>query len=179
MLGRRIRLFRTRKGLKQKELGELVGFKGKTSDVRIAQYENEARTPKEELIEQLADIFDVTPKAITVPDIDTYIGVMHTFFALEDVYGFQISTDNKGRPCLTLGEGNHAFGQLSQMLETWLNQYSKLKQGDLSKDEYDDWRYNFPNIKPTASFVRNIISDNLDAELQKALDKEMRNRGLL
>ena len=41
MLGKRIRLFRTRKGLKQKELGEMVGFMGKTSDVRIAQYETE------------------------------------------------------------------------------------------------------------------------------------------
>lgn len=46
MLGKRIRLFRSRKGLKQKELGEMVGFMGKTSDVRIAQYETEARTPK-------------------------------------------------------------------------------------------------------------------------------------
>lgn len=33
MLGKRIRLFRSRKGLKQKELGEMVGFMGKTSDV--------------------------------------------------------------------------------------------------------------------------------------------------
>ena len=179
MLGRRIRLFRNRKGLKQKELGEIVGFKGKTSDVRIAQYENEARTPKEELIEQLADIFDVTPKAITVPDIDTYLGLMHTFFALEDEYGFQITTDNNGRPCVTLDEEHQAYDQIAPMFLTWLNQYSKFKQGKLSKDEYDHWRYNFPNIKPTASYVRNIISDELDAELQKALDEEMRSRGLL
>ena len=68
MLGKRIRLFRSRKGLKQKELGEMVGFMGKTSDVRIAQYETEARTPKDDLIKQLADIFGVTTRAITVPN---------------------------------------------------------------------------------------------------------------
>ena len=44
--GKRIKFFRNRKGMKQKELGELLGFLGKTSDVRVAQYETEARTPK-------------------------------------------------------------------------------------------------------------------------------------
>ena len=142
------------KGLKQKELGEMVGFMGKTSDVRIAQYETEARTPKDDLIKQLADIFGVTPRAITVPNIDSYLGLMHTFFALEDEYGFKISTD-------------------------WLTQYSKLKQGELSQDEYDNWRYNYPNIEPTTGFVRNAISDDLDAELQDALSEEMKKSGLL
>ena len=37
--GKRIKFFRNRKGMKQKELGELLGFLGKTSDVRVAQYE--------------------------------------------------------------------------------------------------------------------------------------------
>ena len=39
--GKRIKFFRNRKGMKQKELGELLGFLGKTSDVRVAQYETE------------------------------------------------------------------------------------------------------------------------------------------
>ena len=167
MLGKRIRLFRSRKGLKQKELGEMLGFMGKTSDVRIAQYETEARTPKDDLIKQLADIFGVTTRAITVPNIDSYLGLMHTFFALEDEYGFQISTDKDGRPCITLDEF------------AWLSQYSKLKQGEISEDEYDNWRYNFPNIEPTAGYVKNAISDKLDAELQDALSEEMKKRGLL
>ena len=150
MLGKRIRLFRSRKGLKQKELGEMVGFMGKTSDVRIAQYETEARTPKDDLIKQLADIFGVTTRAITVPNIDSYLGLMHTFFALEDEYGFQISTDKDGRPCITLDE-----------------------------NEYDNWRYNYPNIEPTTGYVKNAISDKLDAELQDTLSEEMKKRGLL
>ena len=41
--GKRIKFFRNRKGMKQKELGELLGFLGKTSDVRVAQYETEAK----------------------------------------------------------------------------------------------------------------------------------------
>ena len=41
-IGQRIRFFRNRKGMTQKYLGEFLGFVGKTSDVRMAQYESEA-----------------------------------------------------------------------------------------------------------------------------------------
>ena len=62
--GKRIKFFRNRKGMKQKELGELLGFLGKTSDVRVAQYETEARTPKADLVKEMAQIFGVSPRAI-------------------------------------------------------------------------------------------------------------------
>ena len=55
--GKRIRFFRTKIGLTQKQLGEKLGFTGRTSDVRMAQYESEARSPKQDLINQLAQIF--------------------------------------------------------------------------------------------------------------------------
>ena len=104
---------------------------------------------------------------------------MHTFFALEDEYGFKISTDKNGLPCITLDEKHQAYDQIAPMLFAWLTQYSKLKQGELSQDEYDNWRYNYPNIEPTTGFVRNAISDDLDAELQDALSEEMKKSGLL
>ena len=53
-IGNRIRFFRKRKGMKQKELGEALGFTLKTSEVRMTQYESEARTPKEDMIRQMA-----------------------------------------------------------------------------------------------------------------------------
>ena len=45
-IGQRIKYFRNRIGMTQKQLGEQLGIKGKTSDVRMAQYESEARVPK-------------------------------------------------------------------------------------------------------------------------------------
>ena len=89
--GKRLRFFRTRKGLTQKQVGEAAGFKGNTSEVRMAQYETEARTPKEPLIQQLSEMYGVSPRAIKVPDIDSELGLMHTLFALEDMYGFRIA----------------------------------------------------------------------------------------
>lgn len=89
-IGQRIKFFRNRKGMTQKQLGEQLGFKGKTSDVRMAQYESEARVPKIDLVKQMSQIFDVNTHALTVPDIDTHIGLMHTLFALKDMYGLKV-----------------------------------------------------------------------------------------
>ena len=38
----------------QKQLGEILGFLGKTSDVRMAQYESGIRTPKQDLVKEMA-----------------------------------------------------------------------------------------------------------------------------
>ena len=51
-IGQRIKFFRNRKGMTQKQLGEILGFLGKTSDVRMAQYESEARVPKIDLVKR-------------------------------------------------------------------------------------------------------------------------------
>ena len=66
----------------QKQLGEQLGFKEKTSDVRMAQYESEARVPKIDLVKQMSQIFDINTHALTVPDIDTHIGPIAIFVCL-------------------------------------------------------------------------------------------------
>ena len=39
--------------------------------MRIAQYEKEARVPKDDLVNHMASLLDVSPMAIKVPDIET------------------------------------------------------------------------------------------------------------
>ena len=143
--GKRIRLFRTRKGLFQKQLGEMLGFMGKTSDVRIAQYENEARTPKDDLIKEMASIFDVNPRAITVPDIDSYVGLMHTFFALEDMYGIRIG-ELDGELCLRLNKNTKEYLRLLEMFQAWRTVAIKAESGEITSEEYDEWRYKYPEL---------------------------------
>lgn len=83
----RIRFFRNLRGMTQKYLGHVVGFPEKTADIRMAHYESGPRTPKADLTNTLA----VSPQALTVPDNDSYIGLMHTLFTLEDLYGLKIT----------------------------------------------------------------------------------------
>ena len=85
-IGERIHYFRNLRGMTQKYLGMAIGFPEKSADIRMAQYESGTRSPKEEITEKLAQALDVSPKALDVPDIDSYVGLMHTLFALEDIY---------------------------------------------------------------------------------------------
>ncbi len=89
-MGERIRYFRKLRKLKLKELGLQLGFPEKSADVRMAQYESETRTPKAELTAALAHALDVSSQALTVPDIDSDLGLMHTLFALEETCGLRV-----------------------------------------------------------------------------------------
>ena len=169
-IGQRIKYFRNRIGMTQKQLGEQLGFKGKTSDVRMAQYESEARVPKIDLVKEMAQIFDVDARAITVPDIDTYVGLMHTLFALEDIYGLKVKNVD-GQPHLCLDSSISAPGSsVDEMLRAWMEQADKLENGEISKEEYDEWRYKYPEpdtYQKRAKVPSQELSDYFVQELSK------------
>ena len=120
-IGERIRFFRNLCGMTQKYLGQVVGFPEKTADIRMAQYESGSRTPKADLTNKLAEVFDISPQALSVPDIDSYIGLMHTLFTLEDRYGLTIiKTENGVSMYADPRKGTDAT-ELSEMLNAWLN----------------------------------------------------------
>ena len=113
----------------QKYLGQVVGFPEKTADIRMAQYESGSRTPKTDLTNKLAEVFDISPQALSVPDIDSYNGLMHTLFVLEDLYGLKI-TELDGEVCLHLDKGMGAnYITMFEMFTAWKEQAEKLKNG--------------------------------------------------
>jgi len=173
-IGQRIKFFRNRKGMTQKQLGETLGFLGKTSDVRMAQYESETRVPKSDLVKEMAHIFDVSTHALTVPDIDTYIGLMHTLFALEDMYSLKIS-EVDGEICLRLDKSTDTDTSLHKMFQAWQQEAAKLENGDITKEEYDQWRYRYPKLDTTQRWAKvpsQELSDYLVQSFQDKLDKE-------
>ena len=144
-IGKRIKFFRNRKGMTQKQMGEMLGFLGRTSDVRMAQYESEARVPKYDLVKEMAHILNVSPHAITVPNIDSYIGLLHTLFALEDMYGLKIG-EIDGEICLRLDKSADVYISMFEMLRAWRDKAASLEREEITKEEYDQWRYNYPEL---------------------------------
>lgn len=143
-IGERIRFFRNLKGMTQKHLGIQVGFPEKTADIRMAQYESGSRTPKADLVKNLADVLDVSPLALSVPDIESYYGLMHTLFTLEDLYGIRIDKLD-GEVCIRLDKGMKSnYLTMSDMFSDWQEQAEKFKNGEITKEEYDKWRYTYP-----------------------------------
>ena len=151
-MGERLRFFRKLRGMKLKELGLQLGFPEKSADVRMAQYEAETRTPKAELTAALAHALDVSPLALTVPDIDSDLGLMHTLFALEDTYGLRVE-EADGEVCLGVdaSQGVRA-ASLREMLRAWREQAARLETGEITREEYDRWRYCYPEFDTTGQW---------------------------
>ena len=174
-IGERIHFFRIMRGMTQKYLGMALSFPEKSADVRLAQYETGTRTPKADVTEALAQVLDVSPKALDVPDIDSYIGLMHTLFTLEDRYGLEVcESDGEAHLRVNARKGRDAE-QLSRMLSTWQEQSAKLAKGEISREEYDNWRYHYPDFDVSGQWHKVTpsqgLSDMLIDELKSSAEE--------
>ena len=170
-IGERIHFFRTMRGMTQKYLGMLLGFPEKSADVRLAQYETGARTPKADLTASLANTLGVSPLALSVPDIDSYLGLMHTLFTLEDRYGLTID-ELDGEVCLRVNvRHSKDAARLHEMLCAWRQAAAMLKAGEITQEDYDRWRYRYPEFSNTPGRVK-PISQGLSDMLVDALKEQ-------
>ena len=174
-IGERIRFFRNLRGMTQKYLGQVVGFPKKTADIRMAQYESSSRTPKAKLTESLADALGVSPLALSVPDIDSYLGLMHTLFTLEDRYGLMVETGENGVSLRFDPRKGKDAAELSKMLTTWAQQSEKLRNGEINREDYDKWRYNYPKYDESFGYVK-VPSQQLSDALVEAFKGRLKDK---
>ena len=95
---------------------------------------------------------------------------MHTLFALEDIYGLKIG-EIDGEVCLRLDKfKGTTYLQLFDMFHSWREQAVKLEQGEISKEEYDRWRYRYPELDKSGRWAKVpslALSDAIIEELKK------------
>lgn len=167
----RIRFVRNLRGMTQKVLGTAVGFFEKTADIRMAQYESGSRSPKADLTNALAGVLDISPLALNVPDIDSYLGLMHTLFAVEDIYGLKVDTVDD-EVCLKLDKNSvREYDAVHQMFFAWAEQSAKYRSGEIIKEQYEQWRYRYPEFDTTQRLAK-VPSQ----ELSDALVEQFKNR---
>ncbi len=170
-IGERIRFFRNLRGMTQKYLGIQVGFPEKTADIRMAQYESGSRTPKSDLTNTLAQVFEVSPQALTVPDIDSDLGLLHTLFTLEDLYGMRAESVN-GEIHLCFDKSKPtASKSVFVMLAAWVEQAEKYRNGEITKEQYDEWRYTYPKLDTTQIWAKNPSQELSDTMVEAFKDK--------
>ena len=126
-IGERIRFIRNLRGMTQKWLGQAVGFPPKTADVRMAQYESGSRTPKEDLVKAIANVLEVSPLALQIPDIDSDLGFIHTLFAIEDIHGIRAEKQ---------GDEVHTCQHTEGVLRSWQRCDAVLRAGLTAKQPY-------------------------------------------
>ena len=97
---------------------------------------------------------------------------MHTLFTLEDLRALQVK-EIDGQVCLTLDKSKgKAYDDMSRMLHAWLEQAKKLKAGEITKEEYDQWRYRYPELDTTQRWVKVPSQELSDALLEALIEKK-------
>lgn len=75
---------------------------------------------------------------------------------------------------LTLKKGTDA-AELSEMLNAWAEQSEKYHNGDINRDEYDKWRYNYPKYDETSGYVK-VPSQEVNEAMLEAFKDQTEKR---
>ena len=103
--------------------------------------------------------------------MDSYLGLMPTLFTLEDRYGLTIESGENGvSPRVDPRKGKDA-AEFSEMLNAWAEQPEKLRNGDISREDYDKWRYNYPKYDETSGYVKVPSQQLSDAMVEAFKDR--------
>lgn len=142
-IGEKIKMYREANNLTQKQVALRAGM----SEPAIRNYELGNRTPSPIQIEKIAMALNVSPFAISNPDLNSYNGVMHALFYLEKEYGL-IPDKVDGEICLKFKD---RFSSASENVELWYEEYQAMKSApekELSSavKHYEEWESSFPRL---------------------------------
>ena len=138
-VGKVIKRCRKIRKLTMAKLGCAVGFPKRSADVRIAQYEADRAIPTTAIKKRLASALGISKYALSPPSLTSNIEIMHTLFKLDDKFPLYIGKHNN-RVFMFFEPSDT---ELKSMLECWHNKQTELKNGEISPEEYDLWKYGF------------------------------------
>ncbi len=144
--GSRIRVIRKTLGLSQGELGQKTGL---TAD-RVQKYENGARKPNPEQLQDIAAGLGVNVKFLVDPIISDSAGAVSALFDMEMFYNLKICQQD-GRIILSFEDCSSV--ELNEYLKEWEKVYSSYiedyenatseVEAQMITDSYNKWKYSF------------------------------------
>lgn len=169
-VGDKIKKIRTFRGMTQKELGLAIGLEEKGADNRIAQYETNYRIPKKALLTQIAEALKVNRQNFYTDVPGCAEDFMRTFFWLEEdspgaIRLFQLVrnpgkpgtsddtsvryNDNGDWPAQPPVGMYFQYGLVDEFMREWLLRQQELHTGEITRDEYFEWKLNWPQTCDT------------------------------
>ena len=130
-IGERIRYFREKAGLTQKQLGEITG----KSESAIRNYELDNRKPDWETLTRIANALKVSYYALDASSIDRTFKVAHMLFEMENLYGLTPYVDRNGDIYLKFGFDLKAYREILEKYEDQEDSYAEpeLTEEDLAE----------------------------------------------
>ena len=155
-IGERIKKIRVFRKMTMDELGGALGFEGKNMSVRISQYETGARIPgaAEDIIETLfwleesATSLPARGKGTRFPEYTAPGNLIHltamtpakSSEAARPTYN-EDDYDSTGSPVALTFE----YGLVNDFLSEWCEMKTKLNNGEISPNEYFEWKITWPH----------------------------------
>ena len=182
-IGKRIAAIRSFRGITQAELGLKLEFTATSAGTRVAQYETGYRVPKEEMSERISEILEVSPFNFYTFDGLSEIPLILDFFWMEEFSpdAFRLLSLCKDKKIknsasdslISLYHSSDAdlpdstygiyigIGDTNTYLAEWAKMKSRLYSDEISRDEYFEWKLQFPYSSP---FYQNTHGMEVDDE---------------
>ena len=161
-VGERIKHIRKFRNITQAELGQMLGFEGKSQAIRITQYETNYRVPKQDMIMDIARILECNYKALSNYDSGSAEDIMEMLFWLEEnghantIKLFEptpVQTESDMK--MTYNENTfHSssapvalafdYGLMNDFLLEWSRKKKELTDGRITAAEYFEWKIQWP-----------------------------------
>jgi transcriptional regulator with XRE-family HTH domain len=164
-IGDKIKRIRTFRNMTQAELGAALGWGDKGAN-RLAQYETNYRVPKQDLITEMAKILDVNPWTLYDATEMNASEFMELLFWIDEfnpsaINLFQMETYpgekcNSSEDTTVRYHDNDSwpahppiglwinYGLVNDFMKEWGIRKEELKSGQITKDEYFEWKINWP-----------------------------------
>lgn len=154
-IGGKIKRLRELRGLSQRTLGLMCGFKDTTADVRIAQYEQNKSTPRKEQLKTICSALEVDEHSIFDADLADRNIAEHALFDIEDFFNMHPVKDKNGFH-LQFSRSETGYDENKThwdgFLEAWYERYQQyLQDGD--EKSYLLWKYEYGKEKEKAEVV--------------------------
>ena len=161
----KIKIIRKFRGYSQAELATKMGL-GEKAQARIGQFETGYRVPNKETVEKIADVLECNPEMLMDVSGQDASELMQIFFWIEEknpgtLHVFQMqripgervnTTDDPG---VYYHDNDHwpahspygfwmDYGLLNTFIEEWVFHKQELADGVITKEEYFEWKINWP-----------------------------------
>ena len=131
-VGARIREVRERRGITQRELAERTAM----TESAVRSYELGYRMPNKTQLILMARALGVKPEAFADCKGRSYLEVIHLLFHLEGENDYGI-VPVAGEAAIKAGK---SYSAIEMALIDWGEQRAKLDAGEITQEEYEDWK---------------------------------------
>lgn len=136
--GARLEYVRRLRHMNQDDVAEYFGFGGTDPHKTFNSYETNYRGPSKERLKEIAELYEVSVNAIKKYDFNNPIDVVYFHMWLEEEFPYyEIIFDNDSYEKTNYNE------IVQCAFREWKIMRDKRENGEISDDEYIEWKLNF------------------------------------